>query len=161
MHVGPGGSIHTMQSWYSTVQYSTACSRAAACLRRDATLSSLKQELTNHFDHVLELPIMRTMDPSTKARLAPVFAQMAAGLRDAHGFNAEKALSDSWESGMRQELLKPDVVQALQALQLPLPQITQQLAEMMATAVADGPKEEGEGAGSGQADAAHGSRKYR
>jgi hypothetical protein len=139
--------------------HSKTCSPAAAWLRRDTTLSSLKQELTNHFDHVLELPVMRTMDSQTKERLAPVFAQMAAGLRDAHGFNAEKALPDSWETRMRQLLLQPDVVKALQALQLPLPQITQQLAEMMATAVADGPKEEG--AGGGQADAAPSSRKYR
>jgi hypothetical protein len=113
---------------------------------RDATLSSLKQELTNHFDHVLELPVMRTMDAKTKERLGPVFAHMAAGLRDAHGFKAEKALPDSWELRMRQLLLKPDVVEALQALQLPLTQITQQLAEMMATVVAEGPKEEGSGA---------------
>jgi hypothetical protein len=122
--------------------------------RRDATLASLKQELTSHFDHVLELPVMATMEPAAKGRLAPLFEHMAAGLRDAEGFKADKALPNSWEARMRELLLQPDAVQALTALQLPLEGVRRRLAELLGAVVAGGPKEE-------RKEDATASRRYR
>ncbi len=103
---------------------------------------------------------MRTMEAAAKAALAPLFEHMAAGLRDAHGFNAEKALPDAWEARMRSLLLEPQAVAALMALQLPLEGVTRQLAEQLAALMAAGPKEEGGGAG-GREEPATPSRRYR
>ncbi|GIL53591.1 hypothetical protein Vafri_9205 [Volvox africanus] len=107
-----------------------------AGLYRHKPLSDLLANLRTHFTRVVELPIMRgdglDIDGGGGRVPVEVLRHVAEGVRDVSE-RAKPQLPAVWETRARELLLRADVVEALEALQLPMEDVRRRLGEEMAS----------------------------
>ncbi|GLI67104.1 hypothetical protein VaNZ11_011309 [Volvox africanus] len=110
-----------------------------AGLYRHKPLSDLLANLSAHFTRVVELPIMRgdgLCDGGGGGGSVPVevLRHVAEGVRDVSE-RAKPQLPAVWETRARELLLRPDVVEALEALQIPMEDVRRRLGEEVASTI--------------------------